>query len=622
MGDPAIRYRVAFPHPETHLYQIVLEIDGLAPGSHRLEMAVWTPGSYLVREFSGHVHGLNATDGEGRPLTVVKESKNVWRLETPAASVRVRYEVYANEPTVDTSHLDASHAYWNGASLFLGVDGRKDLPVEVQVDAPVDWALATGLDNEGGPDGHWVLRARDYDTLLDCPVEIGTHRTFAFEAMGRPHEVALYGHGNEDPQRLIADLRRIVEASGAIFGALPYERYVFIIHLLDGRGGGLEHLNSTTCDVDRFAFRPEASYLALLPLFSHEFFHLWNVKRIHPEALGPFRYGEENYTTLLWAMEGITDYYAGLLLVRAGLWSPRKYAQHLAGEIRDYECHPGRLVQSAAGASFDAWIKLYRPDPGSINHTISYYTKGSLLGLCLDLLLRGGSGGDKGLDDVLRLLFERYGRHGRGFPDAAYKATVEEVAGTSLDDFWRRFVEGTDELDPGRFLVHAGLDLERRRSRSDLDGDEANRPVDAGSTPMQGAPRAHLGLVWTERAGRLFARNVLRGGPAERAGVNADDEILAIDGFRVESGQALAARVRDRAPGAELVVTLSRRGELREQTVRLGEAPPDAYAIRPRADASDAARAVYRSWLGHAFAPPDGLQSENMKPERALAHLV
>lgn len=622
MADPVLTYHVRFPRPETHLYEIALEMTGLDAGRHRLEMAVWTPGSYLVREFSGHVHGVEAEGLDGRPIPIVKERKNVWAFHSGDGGARVRYRVYANEPSVDTSHLDASHAYWNGCSLFFALDDRKELPVEVIVEAPVDWRVATGLDILEAAPGRVRLGAADYDTLLDCPVEIGTHRSYTFEAMQKPHEVALYGHGNEDPERLVEDLRRIVESAGAIFGGLPYERYVFIVHLLDEHGGGgLEHKNSTTCDAPRFAFQPEADYLRLVGLFSHEFFHLWNVKRIHPEALGPFRYGDESYTTLLWAMEGITDYYANLILARAGLWSERKYAQMLAAEIRDYELRPGRLVQSAAMSSYDTWVKFYRPNESSPNHTISYYTKGSLLGLCLDLELRASSGGGRSLDDVLRLLYDRYGRHGRGFPEAAYKAAVEEVAGYPMDDFWRCYVDGTQPLDPGAFLARAGLDLTRRTEHGERDGDSANRAVDAPEDKDAiGAARAYAGLVMETREGRLWARSILAGTPAEDAGLNAGDEIIAVDGYRTATADELRGRVADRRPGDEVRVTVGRRGELATYAVRLAQAPPDDYRVRSRVDASPAERAVYEGWLGRPYPPAGGLDSAPARPNRrALA---
>jgi predicted metalloprotease with PDZ domain len=614
MADPRLTYRVRFAQPATHLYEMTLEIEHLAPGRHRLEMAVWTPGSYLVREFAGHVHRLRAEDGAGAAVAVTKERKNVWAFDAPAdGHVRVRYEVYANEPTVDTSHLDASHAYWNGASLFFSLDDRKDLPVEIEVEAPAHWHVSTGLDVLEDRGGHIRLGARDFDTLIDGPVEIGSHRRYTFEVLGRPHELALYGHGNEDPERLVRDLSRIVEAAAAVFGGLPYDRYVFIVHLLDERGGGLEHKNSTTCDVRRFAFRPEAEYLATLPLFSHEFFHLWNVKRIRPRVLGPFDYGSEAYTRLLWAMEGITDYYADLLLVRAGVWTERKYAQALASQIRDYEGRPGRLAQSASDASFDTWIKFYRPNEASPNHTISYYQKGSLLGLCLDLELRGRSGGARGLDDVLRLLWERFGRHDRGFEEGEFRAAAEEVAGTALDEFWRRYVDGTEPLDVDAYLAHAGLTVERDWSRTGED--DANRRPDAPRPPSGGGEaRAFLGVVPTREAGRLRVRHVLAGAPAEIADVEAGDEIVGVDGWRLDDVEGLRARLADHAPGDAIRLTLARRGELIERQATLGASLPDRYRVVAKATPSPVERAVHQSWLGCAYPPPDGLESETPPP--------
>lgn len=609
--EPRVHYDIRFPHPETHVYELTLTVTDAEPGLHELEMAVWTPGSYFVREFEGHVHRLRAEGLGGEPLEIAKIRKNGWAVEA-GAGFRVHYEVYANELTVDTSHLDASHAYWNGASLFFAVDGNKSLPVTLDIQAPRGWRVATGLDIQSqGEDGHIRLFAADYDTLLDGPVEIGTHRSYHFDVLGKDHELAMWGHGNEDPERLTQDLAKIVETSAAIFGGLPYDRYVFILHLTDHRGGGLEHKNSTTCQTDRWSYRPEKSYLGVLTLFSHEFFHLWNVKRIHPIALGPFDYGVENHTTLLWAMEGITDYYASLLLARAGLWSSRKYRQMLAAQIRNYEGTPGRNVQSAAQSSYDTWVKFYRRNESSPNFTISYYIKGSLIGLCLDLEIRNRTGGKRGLDDVLRALWETYGQHDQGFEEGVYRKTAEDAVGGSLEPFWKAYVEGVDNLDPGEYLRYAGLLLTRRISADERLKDAANGSdgaveaagegtQDLDALESEGQPRSSLGLTLDTREGRLRVNSVLADRSAWRAGVNSADELVAMDGYRIVSEAFLRDRLSERAPGSDVRLTVNRAGEIRDFTVRLDEAAPDDYRIE-LTEADEAQRRVYDTWLGRSY---------------------
>jgi len=316
----ATTFTVAMPRPETHLYEITMRIAPLgAPvSSFDLVLPVWTPGSYMVREFSRHIRDLEAEGAAGGRLPVEKVEKNRWRVGRPggtsAGPVTVRYRVFAHDLTVRTSHLDASHGYGNGANLFFYVEGRKDAPQRLRFELPAGWRASIALPRRGG-----AFLAADYDELVDSPFECGTHRTFEFRVAGVPHTLALWGEGNEDPKRLVRDLSGLVREAARLFGGLPYDRYLFIVHLAAGAGGGLEHRTSQSVGMEPFSFRPESAYRGNLRLFSHELFHVWNVKRIRPVALGPFDYTKEAYTRDLWAMEGITSYYEELLLVRAGL---------------------------------------------------------------------------------------------------------------------------------------------------------------------------------------------------------------------------------------------------------------------------------------------------------------
>ena len=347
-----MRYRVAIPAPHSHLLEVeaVLENPGPSPV---LGLPVWTPGSYLVREFARHVEGLQADDGAGRPLVVTRLDKHRFRIEAgDVPRVRVRYRVYANDPTVRTSHVDGSHAYWNGANVFLYAEGRLGEPAEVGVEAPAGWKVATALD--GGPTR---FTARDYDELCDSPFEVGTHQLVTFEALGKRHEVAIAGRGHLDVARLAADLRRIVEHLGDLLGGLPYERYLFILHLSDRRRGGLEHARSTTLDVARTAFHPREAYEETLALAAHEFLHLWNVKRLRPAAFHPFDYAREQYTRLLWWFEGVTSYYDRLTLARTGLTSAKAYLRHLGEQWTTLVRQPGAGKVSLEEASLTAWVK-------------------------------------------------------------------------------------------------------------------------------------------------------------------------------------------------------------------------------------------------------------------------
>lgn len=411
-----ITYTISMPAPHTHLFHVTVEVDRLDGASVDLVLPSWTPGSYMIREYARHVQGFDArAAATDTPLPWRKVAKDAWRVETGGAErIRVRYQVYANDLTVRTSHLDGAHAYFNGASVFMFVPGREAEPLRLRVEAPPDWQVTTGLDPADRPN---EFLAADYDELVDCPVECGTHRLLAFEVDGIPHRMAIWGRGNEDEARLIADTRRIVEAQRDFFGGLPYRHYTFILHLLDGRGGGLEHRNSVTNQVDRWTFRPERNYERYLSLTSHELFHVWNAKRLRPAPLGPFDYRRENYTRLLWLVEGATSYYDNLLLTRAGLMAPERFLERLGEAIAQLQNQPGRLVQSLEQSSFDAWIKFYRPDENSANSSVSYYLKGGLVCFLLDMEIRACTGGRRSLDDLMRRLYVAYPISGPGIPE-------------------------------------------------------------------------------------------------------------------------------------------------------------------------------------------------------------
>ncbi|HEY6098522.1 MAG TPA: hypothetical protein VIW03_03775, partial [Anaeromyxobacter sp.] len=374
-----------------------------------LAFPVWTPGSYLVREYARHVEGLAAADGDGAALPVERLDKHRVRIRAGAARRAVlRYRVYANELTVRTAHLDGTHGYVNGAAVFPYVPGREGEPHVLEVVPPPGWRVSTAL--EGGPT---TFRARDYDELADSPLEIGEHRIVRFTVLGRPHELAIWGRGNLDEGRLAGDARAVVETFAALMGGLPYERYVFIVHLTDKRRGGLEHARSTTLNVARTSFFPREAYEETLGLLAHEFFHLWNVKRLRPAAFVPFDYAREQYTRLLWWFEGATSYYENVALARAGILEPKRWLKVLGQALTALERTPGARKMSVEEASFLAWVKHYRPDENSPNSAISYYLKGELVALALDLELRRRG---KSLDDVLRTLYARFAE--RSPPDS------------------------------------------------------------------------------------------------------------------------------------------------------------------------------------------------------------
>ena len=593
-----ISFTVAMPRPHTHLLEVDVAIKRTASGpqEERLIMPVWTPGSYMVREFARHVQDFAATDAAGQPLKWEKTNKDTWRIATNGAREwHARYSVYANELSVRTSELNSSHAFWNNANILMYLDGYLQSPSTVHVLAPDVWKVATGLPAVLGQKN--TFRADNFDILYDSPFEVSNFKTLIFNVKGVAHRIVIDGEGNYDPERMRRDVQKIVETEVEIMGGeIPYHDYTFILHLRGG--GGLEHLNSTALGYPRFGFRvatgdratsaqPNATeslpreYRGFLSLVSHEFFHLWNVKRIRPDALGPFDYTQENYTKMLWVAEGITDYYADLALRRAGLISDNEFLSATARAMQTLQNTPGRLEQTVEESSFDAWIKYYRQDENSVNSQISYYEKGALLGLLLDLEIRKRSGGAKSLDDVMRYLYAEYFKKNRNYGPVDFQKACELMAGGSLEEFFRRFVRGTEELNYNGALEAAGLRL------------ETNAP---GGASRGASDRIFFGADLTEEAGRLMVERVYAGSPAYEQGLNAGDQIVAIDNMRV-TRDFLNARLAEKKPGDLVNLTIFRFDDLSTLLIKLGTGREGTYRIVPLTSQTEMQKKIYRDWL-------------------------
>lgn len=568
------------PRPATHLLDVEMRVKpGAALRDHvDLVMPVWTPGSYLIREYERNVQDFEARDAAGAQLDWGKINKDTWRVRLRGpGQIVVTYRVYCNELSVRTNEVTDRSAFWTGAALLMYVDGFLRVPATVEVRPQPGWQLATGLPAVPGETD--TFRAENFDVLYDSPFQAGNLRILPFEVRGVPHRIVIEGTGDYDADRLVSDFKRFVETEVAMMPEIPYHDYTFLIRLRSAGGGGLEHLNSTALIFRRTGFRSAASYRGVLSTAAHEFFHLWNVKRIRPDALGPFDYTKENYTKLLWVAEGFTDYYANLFLRRAGLISEATYLETLATSIQRLQNTPGRLEMSAEEASFDAWIKYYRPDENAVNSQISYYEKGALLGLLLDLRIRGLTGGTRSLDDVMRYLYNEYYKKGRNYTPLDFQRACETIAGTTLEDFFRRYVHGRDELDYNQGFAVVGLRLET-------------------GTPASGA-RAWFGATLARQGDHLMVNAVLAGSPAYDQGLNAGDEILAVDNMRVTDDAWLA----EKRPGDTVHLVVFRSDLLRTLDVKLGTAPPAGYRIVPEPGASPDAQRQYRGWIGAPTTP-------------------
>jgi predicted metalloprotease with PDZ domain len=572
----AVRYTLSFPAPQTHYVEVDATYPTGGAGHVDLMMAVWTPGSYLVREYARHVEQVEVVGASGATVRVEKTAKNRWRVPTAGARrVTVRYRVYGREMSVRTNWVEAGFAMLNGAPTFLTpVDGLRR-PHHVVVRRPDAWATAVsgmpGAGTETDP-----FRAADFDVLVDSPIIVGNPAIHTFEVDGKPHLLVNVNEGGSwDGARAVTDVEKIVRTQQAFWGGtLPYDRYVFI-NMITEASGGLEHANSTVLMTNRWAMGTRQAYVNWLNLVSHEFFHVWNIKRLRPRALGPFDYERENYTPSLWVSEGFTTYYGDLLVRRAGLVSPPEYLAALAEEIRSLQQTPGREVQPAAQASFDAWIKYYRPDENSPNTAISYYTKGAVIAALLDARIRAATGHTRSLDDVMTQLYARYAGE-TGFTEVELRGVITEVAGVDLGPWLAEAVDGVAELDYTPLLETFGLQF---------------APADAN------VARGWLGIETKTDNGRLLVTRVRRHTPGYDAGFNVDDEIIAIDEYRVRPDQ-WEQRLAHYPPSRTAEVLIARRDQLVRLPVTFGADPGNAWRLRLRPNLTPAQQTALRAWLG------------------------
>lgn len=572
-AQPVISFDVSFKEPQAHYIEVQMKIDNLNKGFVDLKMPVWAPGSYLIREFPKNVESFQARTSDSRELDVQKVDKNTWRVENGnAKNIVVNYRVYAFEVSVRTSFVDASHAFLSPTGVFMFIDGLIDQPSEVTVTPFEGWTeISTGLDPVAGKPN--TFYAENFDILFDSPIEVGNQDIFNFTAAGVEHEVAMVGGGNYNKERLKKDMATIVEESTRVFNVNPNKRYVFIVHNYASGGGGLEHLNSTVLGASRFGYSNPNRYNSFLSLVAHEYFHVWNIKRLRPENLGPFNYSKENYTTNLWIAEGFTAYYDNLLVRRGGFYDENSYLRLLANDIESVENRPGNLVQPLSLASFDAWIKYYRPDENSVNTSVSYYSKGALMAMLLDLKTLHATNGAKRLDDIMQAMYDKYYEElDRGYTDAEFKAMAEEVAGVSIDDIYD-YVNNGKPIDYNEYLNYAGMRLVNQ--------------LEGTSLPDFGVRLAKNRII-----------SITRNSGAWDGGLNVNDELIAINGYRIdEEGSEMNRIIGNAEVGDELTVLVSRDGIMKEFIVRLPENKRADYIIEPIPDATNDQIAIRNVWL-------------------------
>ncbi|HYC11653.1 MAG TPA: PDZ domain-containing protein [Nitrososphaerales archaeon] len=578
----SLEYVVSMTRANTHYLDVTLRVNFQGPtsGPMKLMMPVWTPGHYAIEDMPRNVLEVRAkkeTGGGWEDAKVEKESKNVWRVEWTgsAGAVLVEYSVYAFEYHDTKSYVDPIHAIINGAGVFIYPSGGEGIPIQLRLVPYPGWQeVATGLDQVS----KWEFTAPNLDVLIDSPIEVGNQQMYSFRVGDVEHQVSLFGASPFDTEKMVEDIKRIVETEIRIFGHIPYKRYVFIVNLTDEVGGGLEHLNSTVCFAPRLRFLPKEEYNLMMGLFSHEFFHTWNVKRMRPKGLGPFNYSAETYTRSLWIAEGITSYYDDYVLRRAGIYTVPEFLEAFVININTMKSLPGGRWQSAQESSFDTWIKYYRTDANSPNVTLSYYTQGAVIGWMLDLQIRRNTKGEKSLDDVMKRAYEQtYVKEGRGYTDEEFESTALDVGGVEgIKEIFESRVRGRKEVDFDHYLAYAGLKLEPKDSPEKV--------------------RGFLGVRLNPEGGRTVVRSRLAGSPAESMGLSVNDEILGVDGLRVGS-EKLSFYVSNAKPGARVRLTISRNGMLSELAGELGKRPPFEFRITPLKEPSEEQKSLFRDWL-------------------------
>jgi len=564
---------IKMPEPQTHYFEITTTVD-LSHTPYKkpfvdFKMAAWTPGSYLIREFAKNLEAVKA-EANGKSMPISKINKNTWRVALGASikKIQVTYRVYAFELSVRTSFLDDSHGYINPANVLLFVSDFSNLPHDIRIEPYKNFKVVSTALKETGK---FTYQAKNLDELIDSPIEIGNHKVWDFKVNGIPHQIAFYGSTKVDSVKFVADVIRVCEETQKVVGEHPCDHYLFIMHNI-GRGtGGLEHLYSTTCSVSRTAYESESGYQGILGLLAHEYFHLWNVKRIRPKSLGPFDYENENYTHNLWLSEGITSYYSGVILQRMGKISNQGYANRIAAEITSVENTPGSHLESAAEASWDAWIKYYRPNENSRNQTVSYYDKGMLLGYVLNAWIIKSTQGQKSIDDVFKFLYQAYYKKlNRGFTDAELEDAFTKVAGTSAKPIFESYIYGVQTPDYKNLFNEFGF---------------------TWSNTNEGKSIPYLGF--TALSGKITS--VYRGASAYVYGLNVGDEIVSANKINFESVDKLLA---DKKVGDTILFTVKRDGLERSFVIPVQQTPLLSFSLTDQKTLTENQKKLRLKWLG------------------------
>ncbi len=573
-AQATISYTISIANPDAHLFHVTITV----PDVHdqvEVQMPAWN-ATYQIRDFASRIQDFHAQDERGKSLTTNKVDKQTWRI-TGDGDLLLSYDIFWDESGPFSSQLNVAHAFINPAEILLYAPTRRNETIKLTFswNAASKWRSATSLseigvgDIQGGPlreQVSWDFTTSSYDELVDAPVEISEFREFTLDGITPPVHVVVHA-GNFDKAKLAEGLSRIVRYETQLMGGAPYKDYTFILHIgSDVGGGGMEHANSTAISA--------GSVDGVIDVAAHEFFHLWNVKRIRPQTLEPVDYTREMYTRALWFAEGVTSTYGAYTLLRTGLWNHGQFYGDIAQQVTELQSRPARLWESVEESSLDAWLEKY-PQHNRPEYSISYYNKGQLIGLLLDILIRDDTDNRKSLDDVLRALNDNFARKGRFYNDSPdIETTVESIAGTSFKDFFARYVAGTDEVPFGEVLAKAGLDL---------------KPTSA--------QRADFGFETSSSfAGTsIIVTSVAPGSPAQQAGIRSDDVLISLNGEPIQRG--FGRWLQQHKPGDSVRIHLRRQGQELDITFKLGAQSVQEYRLDELKGANEKQRRIREGLL-------------------------
>ncbi|RLW52580.1 MAG: peptidase M61 [gamma proteobacterium symbiont of Stewartia floridana] len=600
-----IDYRLKLHAPQSHIFEVELTIHNPDPDGQVVYLPAWIRGSYLIRDYARHIVSIEA-NADGEPLILSKLDKQSWKIEPVKQSITINYQIYAWELTVRSAHFDNTHAYFNGPALFLAVRGQELMPCRLEIVAPKfklqnEWRVAFSMKPEQiDEQGFGTYQADDYETLIDCPGEIGDYSESQFEVAGCNHRFVVSGVKRFDQEKLGSHLSRICEKQVELFGELPVQDYLFLLRVVNDGYGGLEHKNSTSLIFPRDDLPAKrdtkitSGYRRLLALCSHEYFHLWNVKRITPEVFLEQSTQQEVYTRQLWVFEGITSYYDELMLVRSGVISKQDYFEMLAETVTRVMRGSGRFKQTLEESSFDVWTKFYKQDENAPNAIVSYYAKGTLFALLLDLTIRLQSNGRFSLDQVMREMWLRYGKQGKGVPENGIEKVVADVTSLDLQSLFDLGLRSTAELPLTDCLSEFGVAMKLLPAKSSDDKGGV-----LGDKEREQQSYTGIGAKWTGKNSGIKVQQVFDDGAAQNAGISAGDEIVAVDGLRMSAKQ-FENYILDTDAGDQIEVHLFRRDQLMSLVLQPQQAAFDTCYFDLTEPSDEAVKQRQSDWLmGH-----------------------